>query len=636
MPNNRKNNLEPYIVEPNKKGQQNTLKAVPKPEKNVGADTKGVFYDNLILAGQNSRLNISAIEAFSTISQQRDTVYALLDTMSEDSKVAAVLETYAEDTTETNEFGKIVWCSSDDEDIQKYVTFLLDTLNIDKNIYKWAYSLCKYGDLYLRLYRTSEFKDDLFKTDKEIEEERERKRLDEDINVKVFSKNDNYAHYIEMMPNPAEMYELTKFGKTYAYIQAKITSNLRKTNTSMINSTFQYAFKKKDVNIFDATSFVHAALEDNSSRTPEEVHIFLESEANLEGEGDLSYTVRRGQSLLYSTYKIWRQLMLLENSVLLNRLTKSSIIRLVKVDVGDMPKESVGPHLMGIKQMMEQKMALDTDNALNEYTNPGPIENNIYVPVHEGVGAISIEETGGDVDIKGLADLDYFLNKFYGSLRVPKQYFSETDGATGFNGGTALSLESSRYAKSIKRIQNTLIQAITDAIHLMLLDKGLDSYINKFKLHMVAPTTQEEVNRLENLSNRFNNIRDIVDLTSDIEDISARLKIVKALISPMIDDGEILAIIQAQIDKREVAEKMEAKMNAENMAGSDVGGEGDTFNFDNDFDFSSSGSNTSPSAPAPAPSTETTETSTPDFSADLPSPADLGIDFADSNNEALQ
>lgn len=328
--------------------------------------------------------------------------------------------------------------------------------------------------------------------------------------------------------------------------------------------------------------------------------------------------------------------MLLENSVLLNRLTKSSIIRLVKVDVGDMPKESVGPHLMGIKQMMEQKMALDTDNALNEYTNPGPIENNIYVPVHEGVGAISIEETGGDVDIKGLADLDYFLNKFYGSLRVPKQYFSETDGATGFNGGTALSLESSRYAKSIKRIQNTLIQAITDAIHLMLLDKGLDSYINKFKLHMVAPTTQEEVNRLENLSNRFNNIRDIVDLTSDIEDISARLKIVKALISPMIDDGEILAIIQAQIDKREVAEKMEAKMNAENMAGSDVGGEGDTFNFDNDFDFSSSGSNTSPSAPAPAPSTETTETSTPDFSADLPSPADLGIDFADSNNEALQ
>lgn len=83
-------------------------------------------------------------------------------------------------------------------------------------------------------------------------------------------------------------------------------------------------------------------------------------------------------------YKIWRELNLLENSLLLNRLTKSSIVRILNVEVGDMPKEQVGPHLLGIKNLIEQKTAINTGTSLNEYNNPGPIENNIYVPVHNG------------------------------------------------------------------------------------------------------------------------------------------------------------------------------------------------------------------------------------------------------------
>jgi hypothetical protein len=52
-------------------------------------------------------------------------------------------------------------------------------------------------------------------------------------------------------------------------------------------------------------------------------------------------------------FKTWRELSLLENSLLLNRITKSSIVRIISVEVGDMPKEQVGPHLMGIKGLIE-------------------------------------------------------------------------------------------------------------------------------------------------------------------------------------------------------------------------------------------------------------------------------------------
>ena len=61
----------------------------------------------------------------------------------------------------------------------------------------------------------------------------------------------------------------------------------------------------------------------------------------------------------------------------------------------------------------------------------------------------------------------------HNSLRVPKQYFSQTGDSTGFNGGTSLSLISARYAKMVKRIQNIICQMVTDAINIILIDKGL-------------------------------------------------------------------------------------------------------------------------------------------------------------------
>lgn len=534
---------------------------IPAPEKNIGIQTQGQFIDDVINAGISSKLDIGKIESFTQISNNRETVMQLLDTMAEDSTISAALELYAEDATETNDAGEIVWCTSEDDKIAKYVTFLLETMNVNKNIYKWAYSLCKYGDVYLRLYRESEYEDKLFdnlKNKKSLNESKnkeEKSSLKEDVILKVFSENDRYSHYVEMVPNPAEIFELTRFGKSCGYIKANVGSFTKK-NDMMFNTTYKYTFKRNDVEVYDATDFVHGALEDNTSRIPEEVSIFLETKDYDTNTNGLNYTVRRGQSLLYSLFKLWRMMMLLENSLLLNRLTKSSIIRIFGVEVGDMPKENIGPHLMGIKQLMEQKSALDVGNSLNEYTNPGPIENNVYIPTHNGQGALSIQTVNADPDVKGLADVDYFKNKLYAALKIPKAFLGDTDDPGGFNGGTSLALQSSRYAKTIKRIQSVLCQMVTDAVNLMLIDKGLDSYVNKFTIKMQAPTTQEEKDRQDAKGTNINMIQDIMNLLdgTEIENASAKLKILKALLSETISDPEVLAIIQEQIDELEEAE----------------------------------------------------------------------------------
>jgi hypothetical protein len=202
---------------------------------------------------------------------------------------------------------------------------------------------------------------------------------------------------------------------------------------------------------------------------------------------------------------------------------------------------------------MEQKTAIKTGESMAEYTNPGPIENNIYIPTHGGVGAIAASSVGGDFDPKQLSDVSYFQNKLFGALGVPKAFFGITEDGAGFNGGTSLAIQSSRYAKSVKRLQNTLSQAITDLINLFLLDRGLVKYINKFTIRMQAPITQEELDRRDNKRNKVGVINDIMQQLGEIQNPVIKLKILKSLLADSLTDVEVISLLQEQIDELEAA-----------------------------------------------------------------------------------
>lgn len=92
----------------------NPIKSIPRPEANIGIDTKNTLIQNIVqtvesgYTGQSSRLDLSAIESFTNVSQKRDQLYTLLDTMVQDPIMSAILETYSEDSTEYNDNGQIV------------------------------------------------------------------------------------------------------------------------------------------------------------------------------------------------------------------------------------------------------------------------------------------------------------------------------------------------------------------------------------------------------------------------------------------------------------------------------------------------------------------------------------------------
>ena len=626
------------------------IKSEPVPEKQIGVDTDQSIFQDLIDASISNQLDISAFTNFDQASRSRDEVYNLMDTMCQDSTIASVLETYAEDSVERNDAGRIVWADSSDSDIGKYVNYLLDSMRVDKNVYKWVQSLCKYGDLYLRIYRESEYDDGLFDkstdcSNKKLNEDIDlsspdidipREKLEEQVNIKAFSKNDHFVQYLEMQANPAQVFELTRFGKTYAYIQTHVDSTGATNSGSTWNTAnsnllgYRYNFNRGDIDIYSATDFVHGCLEDSVTRTPEEVTISLNTDKSV------SYQVRRGTPLFYSAFKAWRELLLLKNSVLLNRVTRSSLVRAIQVEVGDMPKEQVQPHLQGIKRLFEQSQALVAGQSMSEYTNPGPIENNIYIPTRDGKGALNVQQVGGDVNVGQLADLDYHTDVLFGALGAPKQYFSHTDDSAGFSGGESLAQISSRYAKRVKRIQSTLIQMLTDAINILLLDRNLGNYINKFTLKMQAPMTSEEVAKRDSMSSRIQLTSDVMNVLSDVSDPVIKLKILKSLLAEYLNNPEVVELLQQEINQLESSESAQPEKSSETSEQFDLDSPlEDAISARGSFNPESSEEAEFLQEPE-AEESEVEEVGEPDEEQPsdqvLPSPDTFGIDFTDSSN----
>lgn len=73
------------------------------PQKDIGVDLDGSFFQNLAYAGTNSKLDMSELNNFTNLAEGRDNIFKLIDQMGNDATIAAVLEGYATDCTETND-----------------------------------------------------------------------------------------------------------------------------------------------------------------------------------------------------------------------------------------------------------------------------------------------------------------------------------------------------------------------------------------------------------------------------------------------------------------------------------------------------------------------------------------------------
>lgn len=536
-------------------------------------DKDDIAYKQAKNAESGSIIDVEAIQKFRTLSSNRYERYNEFEDLLHDATISAAIEMYADDATQYNyRTGKIVWAESDDPQIAKAANRLIDVLCINDNAWTHIYALCAYGDVYFRLYRDGDVSDyseaiNYAKTGQSL------------VRVKPKDESRKIDEYVEYVDDPATIYDLQVKDKTAGFIKM-INVEPSKTATSMSNIYASNTMDISDVNIYNNTSFVHICLSGNIERHPELITL---TDSNT-GEVTV-YKVKTGKSILADAYEASQTVKLLEDSMLLSRITKSALVRLLQIEVGDMPKSEVEALLRRVKNLLEQKMALTTQNGMvSSYNSPGPMENIVYIPTRDGKGVITPNTLGGDVNIKDIVDVDYFNNKKLSALKIPKQYLNY-DAPEGLGNGTSLTKLSSRYAHTVMRIQKAYITGITKLLNILFTDKGLD-YIDKFTIKMVSPATIEDTERDEQMQAHLDFANSIIDMIDGKTNEKGILEVVKWILNEFLNLSDITEILDkypAMIDPNNGFDSDGDNGFDVNFSGS-VGGGGGAPSMGGDFD----------------------------------------------------
>ena len=536
-------------------------------------DSVGAKINDAIDTGK--RIDLSDFLKVTTLKGNRNQKYAAFEEMASDGRIGAALEMYANDTVQYNPEGKVVWVESSDSEVAKYCNKLIEDLNIEKNIWSWAYCLWLYGDVYIETFlNTSVGKN---KPSLLVEPVTNNPQYRTQVDI----AGAKLERYIEKVPNPAEIYDLQYKGKTAGYVRNKDTID-----NTLEDRTYLYSGNATDINILNPTKFVHICLSPNINRFPEKFRIIKDDvekvdengridASNLEGSGEgLSFVIGLGQSVLENVYSAYQSLKLKEDAVTLERITKSSITRVIQVELGDLPESQKKRKLRELKNQIEQQQILNKEaGTLQSRAGAQPIENIIYTTTKNGKGAISSINIGGDVNIGDLADLEDSENKLYGSLLIPKGLLGANMESSGLSNGGSLTEMNTTYARRIKRGQLALINGIETLINIFALSEGLgEKMIGKFQVRLTPIITIEDNRRDELLSTKIRNVNDILALTNGMNKVSEdlRLKLLIEWLSKYLNQQDIVDIINDYIKELEQEESEDETLNNTTDEDSDI------------------------------------------------------------------
>ena len=202
-----------------------------------------------------------------------------------------------------------------------------------------------------------------------------------------------------------------------------------------------------------------------------------------------------GKGMLENARRIWKQLMLMEDAMMIHRIMRAPEKRVFKIDIGNIPPTEVDNYMQRIINKMKKTPFIDKNTGdYNLKYNIQNLTEDFFLPVRGGDSGTSIENLAG-LDYAATEDIDYLKNKLFAALRVPKAYLSYDENV---NGKATLAAEDVRFARTIERIQRTVVSELTKIAIIHLYAQGItDSNMVNFELSLTNASTiyeQEKVN----------------------------------------------------------------------------------------------------------------------------------------------
>jgi len=217
-----------------------------------------------------------------------------------------------------------------------------------------------------------------------------------------------------------------------------------------------------------------------------------------------------GKSMIENGRRLWKQLSLMEDAMLIHRIMRAPEKRVFKIDIGNIPPTEVDNYMQRIINKMKKVPFIDRNTGdYNLKYNMQNLTEDFYLPVRGGDSGTSIDNLQG-LEYATIEDIDYLKNKMFAALKIPKAYLGYEENV---NGKATLAAEDVRFARTIERIQRTIISELSKIAIVHLYAQGIqDVEMTNFSLKLINPSTIYEQERINLWSEKVRLAQDVMGL----------------------------------------------------------------------------------------------------------------------------
>ena len=206
-----------------------------------------------------------------------------------------------------------------------------------------------------------------------------------------------------------------------------------------------------------------------------------------------------GKSILEGARRIWKQLTLMEDAMLIHRIMRAPEKRVFKIDIGNIPPNEVDNFMQKIINKMKKIPVIDQDTGeYNLRYNMDSVTEDYFLPVRGGDSGTEIDTLPGLSNNDQIDDIEYLKNKMMAALKVPKAFLGYEE---GIGSKATLAAEDVRFARTIERVQKIVCAELSKIAIVHLYTQGFtDSDLLEFELELTNPSMIHEQEKLELLT----------------------------------------------------------------------------------------------------------------------------------------
>ena len=202
-----------------------------------------------------------------------------------------------------------------------------------------------------------------------------------------------------------------------------------------------------------------------------------------------------GRSYLEPSRKVFKQLMLMEDAMLIHRIMRAPEKRVFYVNVGNTDADKVEQFMQDTANKMKKTPYIDQQTGdYNLKFNMQNMTEDFFIPIRGNDASTRIDTTKG-LDYDGTGDIEYLKAKMMAALKIPKPFLGYEEGVEGKSTLAGMDI---RFARTVERIQRIVESELTKIALVHLYSQGFDDEkLTDFTLELTTPSVIYEQEKVE-------------------------------------------------------------------------------------------------------------------------------------------